>query len=273
MKNNSKKIFASFLSLMLVFSMLITNSTARALGELSPFGNYTTTHVKDSNLISSVSNPSNGKISFVLTIPSGCTAEYAVELIPNDRTGSIDTVSGSYRNTSSSTIKKTVTASVNYYCTRYTISASYETGTPQNRYIHEDEEAAKSVFHGTKQSSTFIWTKEEIRRYNQGQAIAKVISMGAIEVLSFKIAPLFNSEAAQEGCRIVCNALNVLVGIGGPQTTDIRFNPSEGCGYRIEYQAYNDGYKSTLVVLNKNGAVEERVPLPYVPGGAISRIF
>ena len=273
MKNGKRKVFASFLSLMLVFSMMITNSTAQALGELVPFGNYTTTHVKDSNLISSVSNPSNGKISFVLTIPSGCTAEYAVELIPNDRTGSIDTVSGSYRNTSSSTIKKTVTASVNYYCTRYTISASYETGTPQNRYIHEDEEAAKSVFHGTKQSSTFTWTKEEIARYKQGQAVATIIVMSAVEVLSLNVAPLFSHEFAQNGCRIVCNALNVLVGVGGPQTTDIRFNPSEGCGYRVEFQAYNDGYKSTLVVLNKNGVVEERIPLPFVPGGAISRIF
>lgn len=273
MKNGKRKVFASFLSLMLVFSMMITNSTAQALGELVPFGNYTTTHVKDSNLISSVSNPSNGKISFVLTIPSGCTAEYAVELIPNDRTGSIDTVSGSYRNTSSSTIKKTVTASVNYYCTRYTISASYETGTPQNRYIHEDEEAAKSVFHGTKQSSTFIWTKEEITRFNQMKTVTTVIMMGAVNIASLKITPLIVNDKLRDGCTIVLNLLGVVAGVSPVETTDIRFNPSLGCGYRIEYQAYNDGYKSTLLVLNKSGAVEERVPLPYVPGGAISRIF
>ena len=271
MKNRKRKVFASFLSLMLVFSMMITNSTAQALGELVPFGNYTTTHVKDSNLISSVSNPSNGKISFVLTIPSGCTAEYAVELIPNDRTGSIDTVSGSYRNTSSSTMRKSVTVSVRYFCTRYTISASYETGTPQNRYIHEDEKAAKSVLKNTVYSTPFYWTEDEVKLFEQGKRVEKMIVTGSsvtfVLIASYAAGPLGGA-----GMEFLFRMQDVYE---EPEVTTLQIMhaPNEGLGFKIRFEPYNDGYKRTLYVLDANGRTLETHPMPTVPGGMISRVF
>ena len=80
------KAIALMLILTMVFSLMVSSVA------------YAATNKNDENLITNVSNPSIGTISFYLNVPAGATASYKVELIPNARTGSLDTKSGSVKN-------------------------------------------------------------------------------------------------------------------------------------------------------------------------------
>lgn len=169
--NSQRKIFTS---LVLVLAILLpVFSSIPSTVHAASAGTYT-----DENLITNVSNPSTLQLSFYLNVPAGQTVNYKIEMIPHYRMGSLDTVSGSYKNTGSSNVSKKITVAVNYISPYYTIIASYKTGPAKYQKTYTDTDNAVSEFKNTIYTNTFTWTENNILKYQAGEVVKTVLVIG-----------------------------------------------------------------------------------------------
>ena len=224
------------------------------------------TRITDENLVYAVSNPSNCVIRFNLRIPAGETVSYAVELIPNDRTGSIDTKSGSYTNSGTGEIIKTVTVSAKYFSNKYTIYASYTTGPAANRTIYEDTDSATSALKTTVTSERFVWTQQLINQHKTAGFVAKTLVMGVATTISFKlsgagaaVAILFVLDTAE-------SAADTFVEREG----NIRTTPKLNCGYAIRMTPGNGSYTWHMIEYDEAGEVVQTVSFGTVSVSTIT---
>lgn len=108
--------------------------------------------VHEGEFISNVTVPENGVIQYDVTVPAGSTVNYAVELTPDEETGTIDKVTGMWKNTTKKTVTRTITAKVKFLSSEYTISASYMSNSTKQKLEYKDKNTAvrsyeESAFH------------------------------------------------------------------------------------------------------------------------------
>lgn len=249
------KWIARLLTLVLILSLPGFTETVSAVEALEPFSNWTTQYVDDRNLITNVTNPSNGVLRFKLTVPAGRTATYKVELIPSERTGSIDTVSGSYTNSGTTTASKTITVNVDYYSNQYSIYASYQTGTTHEKIINEDRETAVSALKTETVSDKFIWTQEKLNVYNAGKIISWATLVGTSYMVSLQLTPL-------AGGGIVIGVIWSFISSGGVNTENpgeyqVDMTPRLNMSYQIRFIPKSTGMDRIITITAPDGRVSE----------------
>lgn len=268
-----KKVLSSFLTVIMIISVspfiiLVTYAADDGVqpNDLSP------THVDSPSLITNVSNPSNGKLTFYINAPAGAEVHYSVKLIPNPRTGSIDTISGIFENTSRLEVSKKITANVKYYSDLYTVSAYYTTGSYHNLFMYEDEETTTSAMKGTQYSSKFVWDAANVAKWQAGQIVATTIAIGTGIVVDLAATRGYVSGRLATIVTIGLDSASIW---GAAQTSteaNIMDTPVEGCAYQIKYVPYSGGYGRYLVSYNSNGGVSSTVSLGNISLSTISLV-
>lgn len=118
--------------------------------------------VNKENLVTEVSNPSNGVIKCKVMVPPGEKVDYSVTLTPDKTNGKKDTIKGSYRNKTRKTIYKTVTMKVNYFTNKYKISASYSKKTHSEEITYKDVDTAISSLKTSVVTAKVAWNFSEL---------------------------------------------------------------------------------------------------------------
>lgn len=255
-----RKACAFLLSLAIMFSMFASMSTVA----------YAATTVNKEDLITSVTNPSNGTISFYLKVPAGTTVSYKVELIPNVRTGSIDTKSGSYQNSGSSQVSKKITVTTKYYSNKYTITASYSTGPARNRTTYSDVDSATSALKTTVYTNKFVWNDANIQKWQAGQRIQVALSFAITGT-----ADIFVTKGVLSGA--LATSLGVALFVGDlysagtvTDTKTITSTPIKNWGYQFRLTPYNGGYTKELLIYDDYGRLHDTVSWGNVSVSGIS---
>ena len=258
--HRGRKVLAFLLALTTVFSIIAS----------TPSVAYAATNVDEEGLITNITNPSNGTISFYLNVPAGVTVDYKVELIPNVRTGSIDTTSGSYKNSGSSQVSKKVTVSTKYYSNKYTITASYFTGPAQNRTTYSDTDSATSALKTTIYTNKFVWDETNISRWQTGQRVSVALSFaitGAVDILVTK-GVLAGSLATTLSVLFFAGDLYSAGTVADTKT--ITSTPIKGWGYQFKLTPYSGGYTKYLLVYDESGKLYQTVDWGSVSVSTIS---
>lgn len=230
------------------------------------------TRVTDNTLVSSITNPSNGVMKFNIKIPAGQTLYYKVELVPNDRTGSIDTAADtSYTNKTASTVTRTVSVNLRYFYSNYTISANYTTGNDRVRTIYECTKAASSRLITAVTSSKFTWDDANISKFNRGQVIAKTLLFAVTGSVDLAVTKGILSGSAATIIGVSTFAADI-AGSDIADTKTIATIPIKGWGYQIKYEPYNGGYKRTLIVYDQFNKVHQTVSLITVSASGLSYV-
>lgn len=228
-------------------------------------------HITDNSLITNVTSPSNGKISFYINIPARQTLYYTLKLVPNKRTGSIDTVvDKSYKNLSNSKISQKITVSTKYFSNNYTLTASFTTGNDRERTMYETEKTVTSKLVSAVTSNKFVWDKAHVNQWAAQQVIYNTYIIGIEKMAS--VAAEYIPKL-----KLGAVALTALISAGltwnstQPATSvDIMFTPVEGWAYQIKFAPASNGYNKTLVIYNKNGGVASTESLGFMPLSTIS---
>lgn len=218
------------------------------------------TRVNEEGLVYSVSNPSNGKIQFYIRVPAGETVSYSVDLIPNNRTDSIDTKTGSYTNSGTTEVTRKITVTAKYFSNKYTIYASYTTGPSANRTIHEDTDSATSALKTPVSSEMFIWTQDLIDTYRTAGFVIRTLTFSVAGYVSFKLSGAAVAAAVETILQIANDAAETFVKKEGSIVT----TPKVNCGYKIVLEPYNGGYTQKLIEYNEARIVVQEVPLGSV---------
>lgn len=213
-------------------------------------------------IITGVSNPSTGVITFKITAPANTTVDYTLELVPHKRMGSLDGTSGSVKNKSDSPITKKITVPVNYFSDQYTITATYTTGPARNRKYHNDSATVTSSLHETVYSSKFVWDEKNIKTYRAGQVVAVCIPFavtGAVDIFVTKGAL---SEGYATLLSVTFFAGDVLDAAGsGTETRNIRYEPIKGWGYQIKLVPKSGGYTEYLLIYDEHGNLYDTIDI------------
>lgn len=213
----------------------------------------------DSTLISNIKNPSNGVITFDIKVPAKQTLYYAVELIPNSRTGSIDTAkNASYTNSGAATVSKTISVNVKYLANSYTISANYTTGNDRVRTIYECSKTATSALKTSKSSDKFVWTSSRVTAWQAGTAISTVIYMGAEKytvIITTAVHPILGAITK---ATFTAGTIAGAVQIQGEAS--IIQKPQLNWAYQIRYEPSSGGATMYLDIYNASGALLPNSP-------------
>ena len=231
---------------------------------------YATTNVNQEDLIINVCNPSTGVIKFTLNIPAGVTVSYSLKLVPNSRTGSLDTSSGTCKNSGTKTIKKTITVNVKYFSDKYTISASYYKGPSKNRTCYKDTDKAVSKLKSTIYTNKFIWDDKNIRKYKNGQKVYIVLSFAIATSIDIIVSKGLAPMPLASILNLTLMMGDVSSADGGASTQTIRTTPIKGWGYQIKYVPNTDGYTKYLLVYNDKNKLHETHNLGKEPYSIIT---
>ena len=255
----SRKAIALLLVLTIVFSMMASMTTVA----------YAATNKTDENLITNVSNPSNATISFKLNVPAGVTVSYKVELIPNKRTGSIDTISGSVKNTGSSKITKTISAVTRYYSNKYTVTASYSTGPARNRTNYSDTDDAVSALKTTISTNKFVWDDANIKKWQAGQVVSVVLGFAITGTVDLLVTKGYLSSALAAVITGTVLVANLGSATTVTDTKTISYTPIKGWGYQYKLTPYNGGFTKYLLVYDAKGKLYETYNMGSISLGTI----
>jgi len=228
------------------------------------------TNVNQEDLISSISNPSNAKLSFSLKVPAGKTVSYKVQLIPNKRTGSLDTISGSVTNSQKSTVTKKVSVTTRYYSNKYTITASYSDGPARNRTNYSDEDSATSALKTTVTTNKFVWDDANINKWKNGQRVAVVLSFAATGTADLLVTKGYLSGTLATALSVTLFLGDVATAGSVADTRTIAETPIKGWGYQYKLVPYSGGFTRYLVVYDAKGKAYETIKLGNVSTGTIS---
>lgn len=259
-KIRSTRIIAMLLITLLIFTLLPLSMS---------YGASTSTVTKE-GLITNVSNPSNGTITFYIHVPAQKTVNYNVKLVPSKRTGTIDKVVGSYKNTSNKTISKKITAKTKYYSNKYTVNAQYTTGNSKYKTVYKDTDKATSALKKQTFSSKVIWNAKNIKKWKNGNRVALVVEFGTTLAID-----IFVSKGYLSGTLATAIGISTFVGDfaeGGKiyETKTIAKNPIKGWGYRIKAVPGNNGYSKYLQVFNDKGKLYKEYKIGTVSINRIS---
>ena len=243
-----KKGISFLLMVTIVFSMFAAMPAACAAS-----------NVNQEDLITGVSNPSNATISFTINAPAGTTVSYAVELIPNTRTGSIDTIKGTVKNTGTSKLSKKISVTTKYYSNKYSIKASYSTGPARNRTNYSDTDSATSALKTTVYTSKFIWNDANINKWKNGQRIPIVVTFAITGTVDILVTKGMVSGAVATALSIALFAGNMYSAGTVAETKNITMTPIKGWGYQFKLVPYNGGYTKYLIVLDDRGKVYDTI--------------
>ncbi|MCI8955963.1 MAG: hypothetical protein HFG29_03110 [Eubacterium sp.] len=213
--------------------------------------------IEKETIITNLKNPSNGKLSFTLTIPAHTTITYSVKLIPNNKNAAIDSYTNTFSNHSSKEIKKNITLLINYYSTKYKYNVSARYNYRRCSYIDTDYIESK-IPANTFVTKKFTWTKKEIKRYKRNKRSEIVLLYSGSVVLDIFVSKGYCTAALSSGYGI-----GVLVSdlVKTKASEDIRTTAIEGWGYKIKAVPNEErtAYKTYLITYNsKNKKVDEK---------------
>lgn len=120
----------------------------------------------DADIISDVTVPENGVIQYDVTVPAGSTVNYEVELTPDVKTGTIDSVAGMWKNTTRKTVTKTITAKVKFLSNEYTIHASYTSSSSKQKIEHKDQATAVRSYEEETTNTHLSWNAEGFEKWH-----------------------------------------------------------------------------------------------------------
>ena len=210
------------------------------------------------DLITSLKNPSNGTLSFYVYAPAKTTAKYSITLTPNNKGTSIDTVTGSVKNTTNKGKKIKVSKSVHYYSSKYSykVKGSYT----YKRKNYTDTDSKKSLIPSTTFTSTkFVWDEKTIKDYKAGRTVGVVVLTGATVILDIAITKgvatttLKNMGTSYTACKFVSDL------VIANSSSDVRTSIQKGWGYRTKTVPNADctGYTAYLIVYSPDGKIAE----------------
>ena len=134
------------------------------------FGNngqaYGASTVNKESLVTNVQNPSNAVIKYDVTVPPGETIDYSVTLTPDKKEKLRDNVTGSWKNKTKKTVKKTITVRVKCIGDKYKIKVSYQANYCGQKIIYSDEEKAVSALKSSIFASKLKW---DITKFGKGE--------------------------------------------------------------------------------------------------------
>lgn len=252
------RVKALLMALLFFFALLQAPVTAWAEGWAMA------TRVNEEDLVYSVSNPSNGKIQFYIRVPAGETVSYSVDLIPHDRTGSIDTKTGSYTNSGTTEVTKKITVTAKYFSNKYTIYASYTTGPSANRTIYEDTDSATSALKYTMTSEKFVWTQARINKYNAGSVVLETLVIGAVSFFQIHIAKDYDAEGLAATVKAILEIADAAAEHFSEKEGSILTTPKLNCGYAIRLVPYSGGYTQQLLEYDENNTLVKIVNMGNV---------
>ncbi len=251
------KAIALMLVLTMVFSLMVSSVA------------YAATNKNDENLITNVSNPSSGTISFYLNVPAGATASYKVELIPNARTGSLDTKSGSVKNSGTTTLSKKISVQTKYYSNKYTVTASYSTGPARNRTNYSDTDNAVSALKSTTYSTKFVWDDANIKKWQAGKAIAVTLTFAATVTVDILVTKGKLTTGVATALGISLFVKDLATSGEYTETKNITSTPIKGWGYQYKLVPTSSGFSRYLVVYDEYNRVYETLSLGSISLGTI----
>lgn len=131
----------------------------------------------DTEMISDVTVPETGVIQYDVTVPAGSTVNYSVELTPDKNTGTIDKVSGMWKNTTNKTVTKTINAKVKFLSSEYTISATYTSNETHQRLEYKDKKEAVKSYEESFVHERFAFDSDVLEKwYNAMEKQLKKVS-------------------------------------------------------------------------------------------------
>ena len=231
-----------------------------------------TTTNKES-LITKVSNPSNGKITFVINVPAKTTVSYKVELIPNARTKSIDTKSGSYKNTGKSQVSKKITVTTRYYSNKYKITASYSTGPARNRKIYKDTDSAVSALKTTIYTNKFVWNSANIKKWKAESRVQVLLGFAITGAADLAVTKGYLSAGygTVVSLTFLCGDYSSAGSVSDTKT--IQMTPIKGWGFKVKAVPYDGGYTKYLLVYDAKGRLHETIKFGKMSISTISTII
>ena len=244
-----KKRHLKLLTTFIILSLLIVTI-------FSPTKNVMASIEKES-IITNLKNPSNGELSFKLSIPAHTTLTYSVKLIPNNKNAAIDSYTNTLSNHSSKEIKKNVTLSINYYSTKYKYNVSAHYNYRRCSYTDTDYVESK-IPSDTFVTKKFTWTEKEIKKYKNNKRSEIVLLYSGSVVLDIFVSKGYCTTALSSGYGI-----GVLVSdlVSTKASEDIRTTATEGWGYKIKAVPNEErtAYKTYLLTYNsKNKKVDKK---------------
>ncbi len=221
---NFNKIIALTLLLILSVSIIPNNVYAQ--------GNY-------EDLITSVTNPSNGIISFTVTISKGTEIHYNVYAKTKNYNGSCDSQTGVIKNTTTGTISKTINVPVNAFGT-YEVHAITYSLNSNISLGGWDIDSCISKFTGTIYAEKFSWTQDEINKYNNGQSISKAIEFGYFTFMT-GISTFAKATPVGAAISITFEIIDILISGKAPSTVEVATTPYLGNTYQYKFVANSSG--------------------------------
>lgn len=229
--------------------------------------------VTKENLITKLANPSNGILTYYLNVPAGKTVRYSVTLVPGKRTGSVDTVAGTCRNTGKKAVLKKISVKTKYYSNQYIVKAQYATGPSRNSVVYKDEDRAVSALRSAVISEKFVWTDDNIKKWRNGQRISMALTFAITGVADFAVTKGYLSGTAATILGVSFSVGNFAGGGTIASSRRIAAVPIKGWGYRIQLVPVKNGYCQYVIVYNDKGKIDSRYKLSMIPVSRISKVI
>ena len=250
MINVLSKRWRNVISKILIVATLFVSSFV-----VMPNDVYAGSTKNDEKLVSCVSNPSNGIITFKIKCPAKSSIEYKLSLTPNKKNQSIDKYTGRFSNKSSKAVTKTFKYKVNYFSNLYKVSAKATVGNPRLRNYRTDTDSAKSIMVKNVSSKTSKWTAKRIRQYNAGMAVAMSISLAAGVAVDILATKGVVTKTQATAFSVVSYSLTggKIIGVINNEYSerDVPTIPRKNWSWKIEYKRNgNSSYTAYLVVLD-----------------------
>lgn len=121
--------------------------------------------LNNEDLISNINVPETGVIQYDVVVPAGSTVNYSVELTPDKKTGTIDKISGVWKNTTKKTVTKTINAKVKFLSSEYTISATCTSNSTQYKLEYKDRDIAVKSYEESTIKSNLSWDTGDFEKW------------------------------------------------------------------------------------------------------------
>ena len=200
------------------------------------------------SVVSGLCNSSNSVLTFYIEVPAKTTANYSIKFTPNNKGKSLETITGSVKNTSSQQKKIKVSRKVGYYSSKYQYSVSANYNYRKTNYSDTDKVYSKIPSH-TFTSSKFTWTEANIRKAKANKRVEIVLVFSGTVALDIFVTRGYCTKAAATAYSIAFFA-NDLLCAGASQ--DIRNSMIKDWGYRIKAISNSSRTKYTLYLLTYN---------------------
>jgi len=120
---------------------------------------------EEENLIKDINVPETGVIQYDVVVPAGSTVNYSVELSPDGKNGTVDKVSGMWKNTTKKTVTKTINAKVKFLSSEYTISATYTSNATNQKLEYKDKAEAVKSYEESTMHSRLSWETDTFEKW------------------------------------------------------------------------------------------------------------